>query len=299
MSDSQILLPGDHISWTYLLPNLRIWKVQEAPSFAAWRAAPSVPLCLLFCLEGGIQIVLEHGQTIDVTPQDILLLSPAAPVQEISQTDASQHGYIVLEGKESLPSFLNYWSVPYSQLQEKDILSRLQAHGGWLLFPKCLWSNAFFAQLEDLPREAQGEYCALKSIELLFLLCNHSLHPLEFHGRRYWDQDQMEAIRQTHDYILTHLSQPLTIDSLARRFHISGTFLKEGFRQMYGQSTRKFLQANRMDLASDLLRRTDQSVLQIAAAVGYESASQFSQIFKRHYKLPPAQYRRQWAKRNV
>ena len=242
---------------------------------------------------------MEHGQTIDVTPQDILLLSPAAPVQEISQTDASQHGYIVLEGKESLPSFLNYWSVPYSQLQEKDILSRLQAHGGWLLFPKCLWSNAFFAQLEDLPREAQGEYCALKSIELLFLLCNHSLHPLEFHGRRYWDQDQMEAIRQTHDYILAHLSQPLTIDSLARRFHISGTFLKEGFRQMYGQSTRKFLQAKRMDLASDLLRRTDQSVLQIAAAVGYESASQFSQIFKRHYKLPPAQYRRQWAKRNV
>ena len=127
--------------------------------------------------------------------------------------------------------------------------------------------NAFFAQLEDLPREAQGEYCALKSIELLFLLCNHSLHPLEFHGRRYWDQDQMEAIRQTHDYILTHLSQPLTIDSLARRFHISGTFLKEGFRQMYGQSTRKFLQAKRMDLASDLLRRTDQSVLQIAAAL--------------------------------
>ena len=98
----------------------------------------------------------------------------------------------------------------------------------------------------------------------------------------------MEAIRQTHDYILTHLSQPLTIDSLARRFHISGTFLKEGFRQMYGQSTRKFLQAKRMDLASDLLRRTDQSVLQIAAAVGYESASQFSQIFKRHYKLPPS-----------
>ena len=155
MSDSQILLPGDHISWTYLLPNLRIWKVQEAPSFAAQKAAPSVPLCLLFCLEGGIQIVLEHGQITDVTPQDILLLSSAAPVQEISQTDASQHGYIVLEGKESLPSFLNYWSVPYSQLQEKDILSRLQAHGGWLLFPKCLWSNAFFAQLEDLPREAQ------------------------------------------------------------------------------------------------------------------------------------------------
>ena len=79
MSDSQILLPGDHISWTYLLPNLRIWKVQEAPSFAAWRAAPSVPLCLLFCLEGGIQIVLEHGQIIDVTPAGYPTAFPCGP----------------------------------------------------------------------------------------------------------------------------------------------------------------------------------------------------------------------------
>ena len=47
---------------------------------------------------------------------------------------------------------------------------------------------------------------------------------------------------------------------------------------MYGQSTRKFLQMRRMDKASELLRTTNQTVLQIAVAVGYESASQFSQI---------------------
>ena len=99
--------------------------------------------------------------------------------------------------------------------------------------------------------------------------------------------------------MLENLGQPLTIEGLARRFHISGTFLKEGFRQMYGQSTRKFLQMRRMDKASELLRTTNQTVLQIAVAVGYESASQFSQIFKRHYQLPPAQYRRQIIKRNV
>ena len=41
-----------------------------------------------------------------------------------------------------------------------------------------------------------------------------------------------------------------------------------------------FLQMRRMDKASELLRTTNQTVLQIAVAVGYESASQFSQIFK-------------------
>ena len=68
--------------------------------------------------------------------------------------------------------------------------------------------------------------------------------------------------------MLSHISQPMTIESLAHRFHISGTFLKEGFRQMYGLSTRKFLQARRMDLAADLLRHTNQTVLQVATAVG-------------------------------
>ena len=57
--------------------------------------------------------------------------------------------------------------------------------------------------------------------------------------------------------------------------------------------------SRRMDLAADLLRNTNQTVLQVAASVGYESASQFSQIFKRHYHLPPAQYRRQMAQQNV
>lgn len=35
-------------------------------------------------------------------------------------------------------------------------------------------------------------------------------------GRRYWDRDQIEAIRQAHDYMLANLGQPLTIEGLAR-----------------------------------------------------------------------------------
>jgi len=175
----------------------------------------------------------------------------------------------------------------------------LQTSGGCLLFPSSLWNSAFFAQLDDLPEEKRGQYCAMKGVELLYLMQSKAIVPLRSPGRRYWDREQVQAIRDAHDYMLENLSQPLTIEAMARRFHISGTFLKEGFRQMYGQSTRKFLQARRMDLAADLLRNTNQTVLQVAASVGYESASQFSQIFKRHYHLPPAQYRRQMAQQNV
>ena len=159
--------------------------------------------------------------------------------------------------------------------------------------------QCLFRAIGRFAQRGTGEYCALKSIELLFLLCNHSLHPLEFHGRRYWDQDQMEAIRQTHDYILTHLSQPLTIDSLARRFHISGTFLKEGFRQMYGQSTRKFLQAKRMDLASDLCVAQTNRYFKLQPQWVMKALASSPRSLNVTTNCPPAQYRRQWAKRNV
>ncbi|MFR2155817.1 MAG: helix-turn-helix domain-containing protein [Evtepia gabavorous] len=157
----------------------------------------------------------------------------------------------------------------------------------------------FFSQpWIDLPTDKWGEYCVLKG-ELLYLPVRKGAFSDGASWPAVLGRDQIEAIRQAHDYMLANLGQPLTIEGLARRFHISGTFLKEGFRQMYGQSTRKFLQMRRMDKASELLRTTNQTVLQIAVAVGYESASQFSQIFKRHYQLPPAQYRRQIIKRNV
>lgn len=295
-------LPMAHIPWSYSLPGLRVWEVEGVPSPPWWQEILAAPLSLLFCQAGGVEIALEHGQVIDAKQQDILLLSQAAPVQGLQGTGPvrQQQIQMTLKREELLEPLLDLWSVPGSRLQAREVLEALHAHGGWLLFPGGLWSSAFFSQLEDLPPEARGEYCVMKSVELLYLLCGEGLRPVEQPcSRRYWDQDQIDAIRQAHDYMLSHISQPMTIESLAHRFHISGTFLKEGFRQMYGLSTRKFLQARRMDLAADLLRHTNQTVLQVATAVGYESASQFSQIFKRHYKLPPAQYRRQLSKRNV
>jgi AraC-like DNA-binding protein len=40
-------------------------------------------------------------------------------------------------------------------------------------------------------------------------------------------------------------------------------------------------------------RSSDDSVLEVALAVGYESEAAFSRAFKREVGLPPARYRRQ------
>jgi AraC-like DNA-binding protein len=46
----------------------------------------------------------------------------------------------------------------------------------------------------------------------------------------------------------------------------------------------------RMALAKDLLRRKEISVAEVAAQVGYSSASTFSVAFTRYVGLPPTHY---------
>ena len=301
MADQGSLSARDvHIQWSFVLPGLQVCQFEGGQEASWFSESLLSPCAFLFCQTGGMQFYLDHGQVIDLNPHDILLLSAGACIQRIQSAAPCSCGIrMTLDGEEALCALTKFWPVPGTRLQAEQVDVCLQAHGGWLLFPSGLWNSAFFSQLTDLPTDKRGEYCVLTGVELLYLLCGKGLSPMGHRGRRYWDRDQIEAIRQAHDYMLANLGQPLTIEGLARRFHISGTFLKEGFRQMYGQSTRKFLQMRRMDKASELLRTTNQTVLQIAVAVGYESASQFSQIFKRHYQLPPAQYRRQIIKRNV
>ena len=55
----------------------------------------------------------------------------------------------------------------------------------------------------------------------------------------------------------------------------------------------RFTSEKRVQHAAELLHRSPLSIVDIAAAVGYNSASQFGVAFKRRYQLTPSQYRRQ------
>lgn len=143
------------------------------------------------------------------------------------------------------------------------------------------------------------DVCALKSLPWLWAGQPERVGGAGQSGQKhtYRDQYQIESIRRVQAFMMEHLDQPLTIDSLARAFHISGTLLKEGFRQMYGLPVRKFLQVHRMARAAELLCTTNQPIAQVASAVGYESVSQFGMVFKRQYRMTPSQYRRQFRRK--
>ncbi len=66
----------------------------------------------------------------------------------------------------------------------------------------------------------------------------------------------------------------------------------ERFSELLGEAPLAYLARWRLQLGARLLQTTDDSVLQVAQNVGYESEAAFNRAFKREFELPPARYRR-------
>ena len=104
--------------------------------------------------------------------------------------------------------------------------------------------------------------------------------------------EQIETIRAVHDYLTQHLSSRVTIDELSKRFLMNPSTMKALFKSVYGSSLASHIREHRMERAAELLRETDASMAEIAAAIGYESASKFSAEFRKAYGALPTEYRR-------
>lgn len=82
-----------------------------------------------------------------------------------------------------------------------------------------------------------------------------------------------------------------TVAELARAVAVSRTVLVDRFIHRLGQPPIRYLTEWRLNLASGLLRATDESVGDIAAKVGYTAEAAFSRAFKRAFGQAPARWR--------
>ena len=82
------------------------------------------------------------------------------------------------------------------------------------------------------------------------------------------------------------------VDSLARRVGVSRTVLAARFKHFLDMPPMHYLTVWRLQLAAQRLKASDTPLKGIADGAGYESEAAFSRAFKRHFGLPPADWRR-------
>lgn len=99
-------------------------------------------------------------------------------------------------------------------------------------------------------------------------------------------------VLSTQKYIQTNYqSADLRIESLCKELSISHSHLCRLFHKQTGQSIYKYLLSYRMQNAKLLLENTDEKIVVIAHAVGYNDLSYFCSEFKRIHGVSPTEYR--------
>jgi len=88
-----------------------------------------------------------------------------------------------------------------------------------------------------------------------------------------------------------HLEAPLPREKLAERAGISIRQLERSFRHHLGRGVHEHYLALRIARSRQLLRETSRTILEIALATGFASASQFSRSFRRIEGFTPRECR--------
>ncbi|MGH6674112.1 MAG: helix-turn-helix transcriptional regulator [Xanthobacteraceae bacterium] len=83
-----------------------------------------------------------------------------------------------------------------------------------------------------------------------------------------------------------------TVADLAAEAAMSRSAFFARFNRIVGMPPMEYLLTWRMALARRLLRNRELAIEQVAARVGYGSASTFSTAFTRHVGMPPARFAR-------
>lgn len=96
---------------------------------------------------------------------------------------------------------------------------------------------------------------------------------------------------QVLDYIDTHLNQDIKLADLAQLLSMSQFHFSHLFKQAIGTAPYQYLLQQRVERAKQLLKQTDQSIVDIAFLCGFNSHSHLSKQFRQLTGITPTAYR--------
>jgi len=101
---------------------------------------------------------------------------------------------------------------------------------------------------------------------------------------------QQKQLKQAQEMLLSDLSAPPTIAELSRATGLNQLKLKQGFRQLFGDSIYAYFLRHRLERGRDLLKH--HSVTETAMLLGYSNISHFSNAFRKQFGVLPRDIRR-------
>ena len=167
--------------------------------------------------------------------------------------------------------------------------------GRMALQPRIIPGEAGYPQAAACLQEAEeankvknaGYELAIKGALLRFLSILIGQHGTPLPA----DTTDTRRLKTVLQLIEAEYATPLRIEDAAEACGCSQSHFMRWFKKMTGQGFTAYLNDHRLNLAAELLRITDATVLDIAGRVGFDNLSYFNRLFKRRYGMTPREYR--------
>jgi len=208
---------------------------------------------------------------------------------------------VLLDIAAPLPEILHmYLPARHFSAQSLGVDIGLAAHASLRYqrsFQDPLVAEIAFAIVSELRTQTAGGRLLAETLAVSLaarLMHSHSsLSPdkdLEQRSHQGLDRRRLTRVRE---YIEANLEGGnLTIARLAKVASLSQFHFARAFKAAVGKSPHQYVSGHRLERAKVLLRRADQSLLDIAVALNFSSQANFTRAFRKGTGMTPGQYRR-------
>ena len=100
------------------------------------------------------------------------------------------------------------------------------------------------------------------------------------------------AISKLVDYVHEHVSEPLTVEQLAKLAGMSVSTLERRFRSHLGTSPKRFILHSKVAAACERLLSTPMTISEISESMGYNEHASFTRAFTSVMHMSPTAYRK-------
>lgn len=108
-----------------------------------------------------------------------------------------------------------------------------------------------------------------------------------------YNKNRVLSLERAREMIMQKYDKKLSIKEIAYKSAINECYLKKDFKEYFGMTIYEMLQKRRLEISKQLLQE-ELCVKEVAFKVGYKHTSNFSKIFKKHFNISPAKYKKQF-----
>lgn len=161
-----------------------------------------------------------------------------------------------------------------------------------LLQPRTLWQREILDSITQLYEEvyAGGENL-FRWMSQATHLCACVAEHLKQTPEQEADEHAWMIIRSMTHHIHSNYEEKITIDEIATASSVCRSKCCSLFKKHLGQTPNNYLIQYRIQKSCEMLKESDRSVGEIAIACGFQTASYFSMVFRKHMGISPQHFR--------